>query len=223
MYETRMTNGNCSLVFVIRVVFLRHFEFRHFLPPFLLLYSCPRRILPMPIEFRCTQCGKLLRTGDDTVGRQAQCPECGSLTKVPGPGETTGAPPQPAALGAEGSASPGVMPGCPFGPGAESGGAQGSENPYQSPGAYAYVRGQPIRAAQRVSAPATALIVTAVLGIIAQVARYPRQRGNDDRRRQCRGPQPRGVPDHVRRRRYRWSWEFSVWRWRFSFSSARRR
>ena len=126
----------------------------------------------MPIEFRCSQCGKLLRTGDDTVGRQAQCPECGSLTKVPGSGETTGAPPQLAPLGAEGSASPGVAPGCPFGPGPESGGARGSENPYQSPGAYAYgvPPGQPDPfAAQRVSAPATALIVTAVLGIIANV------------------------------------------------------
>ncbi len=30
----------------------------------------------MPIEFRCLQCGKLLRTGDDTAGKQAKCPEC---------------------------------------------------------------------------------------------------------------------------------------------------
>ena len=43
----------------------------------------------MPIEFRCSQCGKLLRTGDDTAGRQAQCPECGALTGIPGAPETT--------------------------------------------------------------------------------------------------------------------------------------
>jgi hypothetical protein len=37
----------------------------------------------MAIEFRCGQCGKLLRTGDDTAGRMAQCPECGSQTPIP--------------------------------------------------------------------------------------------------------------------------------------------
>lgn len=39
----------------------------------------------MAIEFRCGQCGKLLRTGDDTAGRIAQCPECGSQTPIPLP------------------------------------------------------------------------------------------------------------------------------------------
>ena len=39
----------------------------------------------MPIDFRCSQCGKLLRTGDDTAGRQAECPACGALTTVPAP------------------------------------------------------------------------------------------------------------------------------------------
>jgi len=131
--------------------------------------------------------------------------------------------PQLAPLGAEGFASPGVAPGCPFGAGPESGGATGSENPYQSPGAYAYgvPPGQPDPfAAQRVSAPATALIVTAVLGIIAQslgivvnllalgigvnaAARnpegFPIMFGNG-------APVVMGV---------------SVWQWGFSFSSAR--
>ncbi len=37
----------------------------------------------MPIEFRCTQCNKLLRTPDDTAGKQAKCPECGALMTVP--------------------------------------------------------------------------------------------------------------------------------------------
>jgi hypothetical protein len=37
----------------------------------------------MAIEFRCGQCGRLLRTGDDTAGRMAQCPECGSQTPIP--------------------------------------------------------------------------------------------------------------------------------------------
>jgi len=37
----------------------------------------------MPIEFRCSQCGKLLRTGDDTAGKQAKCPSCGSIQAIP--------------------------------------------------------------------------------------------------------------------------------------------
>jgi hypothetical protein len=40
----------------------------------------------MAIEFRCSQCGRLLRTGDETAGRMAQCPECGSQTPIPFPG-----------------------------------------------------------------------------------------------------------------------------------------
>lgn len=37
----------------------------------------------MPIEFRCPQCEKLLRTPDGTSGRQAKCPQCGALTTIP--------------------------------------------------------------------------------------------------------------------------------------------
>ncbi len=62
----------------------------------------------MPIEFRCMQCGKLLRTDDDTAGKQAQCPHCGSVMAIP-------------------SASSG--PASPF--------AADSGNPYQSPGEFA--------------------------------------------------------------------------------------
>jgi hypothetical protein len=119
----------------------------------------------MPIEFRCGQCGKLLRTGDDTVGRQAQCPECGSLTGVPGPAERTGATPPLAPLGAGSSASSDATSGNPSGAGQEWRGTQGSQNPYQSPVAYANL----VAPAQRVSAPATALIVTGILGICLQV------------------------------------------------------
>jgi phage FluMu protein Com len=58
----------------------------------------------MAIEFRCPQCGKLLRTDDDTAGKQAQCPACGTVTPIPNPGEA--------------ASGPSVPP---------------SENPYQSP------------------------------------------------------------------------------------------
>lgn len=39
----------------------------------------------MPIEFRCDQCRKLLRTPDDTAGKLAKCPECGSVVTIPEP------------------------------------------------------------------------------------------------------------------------------------------
>ena len=36
-----------------------------------------------PIEFRCTQCRKLLRIGREAAGQQAQCPDCGAIVLVP--------------------------------------------------------------------------------------------------------------------------------------------
>jgi phage FluMu protein Com len=39
----------------------------------------------MPIEFRCTQCQKLLRTPDGSSGREAKCPQCGAIVKIPEP------------------------------------------------------------------------------------------------------------------------------------------
>ncbi|MCE5267399.1 MAG: hypothetical protein LLG00_05885 [Planctomycetaceae bacterium] len=49
----------------------------------------------MSIEFRCSNCSKLLRTADNTAGRQAQCPDCGALTTIPGKADASdaGAPP----------------------------------------------------------------------------------------------------------------------------------
>ncbi len=71
----------------------------------------------MPIEFRCNQCGTLLRTGDDTGGKQAKCPTCGAVMPIPagtpGPAFQSSFPPPP---------PPGM----------------GETNPYQSPGGYHY-------------------------------------------------------------------------------------
>jgi hypothetical protein len=76
----------------------------------------------MPVEFRCPQCGKLLRTGDDSVGRQARCPECGTVSVVPA--QTVGGETPPQTPVAEG--------GNPFGPPPVSD-TEGSGNPYLSP------------------------------------------------------------------------------------------
>lgn len=37
----------------------------------------------MPIEFRCPSCGKLLRTPDESAGKQGKCPQCGTITQIP--------------------------------------------------------------------------------------------------------------------------------------------
>ncbi|MCX7427048.1 MAG: hypothetical protein NTW96_15665, partial [Planctomycetia bacterium] len=65
----------------------------------------------MPIEFRCSQCGKLLRTGDDTAGKQAKCPACGAIVNVPRPA----VPPPPSGQSPFGPApSSPPVPGSPF-------------------------------------------------------------------------------------------------------------
>ena len=122
----------------------------------------------MAIEFRCTQCNKLLRTGDDTAGKQAKCPECGAILPVPMP--TAGAsfvPPPP---------PPGGDAGSPFAPGGPA--PADAENPYQAPSQYGQAPqqpyGEPVELiANRVAGPAIALIVTGALGLAAQVIALP--------------------------------------------------
>ena len=94
----------------------------------------------MPIEFRCSECNKLLRTGDDTAGRQAKCPECGAVMDVPQPEEPASpheAPSGPDASGSPfgvGSAGPSSPFGTPGGMGARP--PHDPTNPYQSPASY---------------------------------------------------------------------------------------
>jgi hypothetical protein len=84
----------------------------------------------MAIEFRCTQCNNLLRTEDDTAGKQAQCPRCGAISTVPA-----------AIVGS--SSSPPPPPGnSPFGgAGGQPPVSADSANPYQSPSASAALSG----------------------------------------------------------------------------------
>jgi phage FluMu protein Com len=120
----------------------------------------------MPIEFRCNECGKLLRTDDETVGRQAQCPECGAISIVPSStasSETSPSPFAPSPFAPSAGANP-------FGSG-PAGDAESSDNSYQSPVSPTYLPpGQidPALAAQRVAGPATALMVIAILSLIVR-------------------------------------------------------
>jgi hypothetical protein len=76
----------------------------------------------MSIEFRCPTCTKLLRVGDDAAGKQAKCPQCGTILLVPAtvpPAAPEPPQPQPTWPGPQG---PTVPP-------------PDADNPYRSPAA----------------------------------------------------------------------------------------
>ncbi len=77
----------------------------------------------MVIEFRCTKCGSLLRTPDETAGKMAKCPTCENVLPIPQTSTAGGPPPvQPP------GGNPFAAPAAPNFPPA-------SDNPYQSPAA----------------------------------------------------------------------------------------
>ncbi len=86
----------------------------------------------MPIDFRCTQCNRLLRTPDESAGRQATCPQCGARLTIPTSGGTPPAEPAPAPAASAEEPNPFAAsvpgPGVPAGPGPEV-----SPSPFQAP------------------------------------------------------------------------------------------
>jgi phage FluMu protein Com len=145
----------------------------------------PKGFLPMPIEFRCSNCNRLLRTADDTAGKQAKCPECATIVRVPesGTAATPFTPPaatppdqppvQPAMspsgqpeLSASpfGASSPFPPPPPPLGDPSHNPYASPSQSPYPQPVGYPPVRPAPFGdlrsyALGRVAPPAIALMV----------------------------------------------------------------
>ena len=94
----------------------------------------------MSIEFRCTQCNKLLRTSDNTAGKQAKCPECGTVLTIPSSApEAQGPAPGPAAAS-------------PFAGGAAPAAGVDAENPYASPSQYAAMPGPAAAVAGEITA-----------------------------------------------------------------------
>jgi uncharacterized membrane protein len=85
----------------------------------------------MAIEFRCVQCKKLLRTGDDTAGKQAKCPECGMVMTIPA--ASAGVPLPPAPLPPGGGDPFGATGPQPSGP-ADSGAFREPGNPFAPAG-----------------------------------------------------------------------------------------
>lgn len=117
----------------------------------------------MPIEFHCTQCGLRLRTADDTAGKQARCPHCGTLVPIPLSSEPdvtpTGDPtvpdpfqPAPSQPTQDGPANPFADP--PL------------VNPYQATGGpWSGSVLSPAETKAKLVGPAVGMIVTAVLSI----------------------------------------------------------
>jgi phage FluMu protein Com len=98
----------------------------------------------MPIEFRCTGCGKLLRVADASAGADARCPECDTIVRVPGQWQepSTTAPTPPAGETAE-------------------------DSPYSSPQADP---GETVTARDRVSGAATGLMIAGTVGVVLNLA-----------------------------------------------------
>jgi uncharacterized membrane protein len=120
----------------------------------------------MAIEFRCTGCQQQLRVPDDSAGKSAKCPKCGSIVVVPAPNPTASNPfvgAAPPAGNPLGAASP-TFGANPFGGGPADGAnpfgaakpAGGLLNPYASPQAAVY---------QPPMAPASAPIVPQVISV----------------------------------------------------------
>jgi uncharacterized RDD family membrane protein YckC len=99
----------------------------------------------MSIEFSCTQCGKQLRTPDNTAGRQAKCPQCGALTQIP---HAAAFAPMPSAA-MPSQSFPQAQPQ----PQSQAPGDEFNFNPYQSPSTTAamYARGEQYGGAQLAS------------------------------------------------------------------------
>jgi phage FluMu protein Com len=64
----------------------------------------------MPIAFRCSQCGQLLRVPDTAAGKSARCPKCQALMTVPAASEEGQPAPQPPSASTVGWSAPESSP-----------------------------------------------------------------------------------------------------------------
>ena len=107
----------------------------------------------MPIEFTCSECGKTLRTPNDSGGKNGRCPDCGSIMVIPAKGGVHPSSPASQKQPTQKSATESTAKmSDPLGPGASPGprnplgvhapsklplASPTSRNPYQSPNAAA--------------------------------------------------------------------------------------
>ena len=125
----------------------------------------------MPIEFTCSECGKTLRTPDDSGGKNGRCPDCGSIMVIPAQGGV------PSAEISE-ALGPGASPGPPnplggHAPSKQPLGSSTRRNPYQSPRAEATQWGAP-PSGQQGPQPKTGVVLTlGIISLISAVGIYP--------------------------------------------------
>jgi len=114
----------------------------------------------MPIEYQCVECHRSLRVPDEAAGKQARCPDCGTIQQVP-------LPPSPfrdaeSAWFAPAAKSPPDQPD-----------TAGEVNPYQAPPLSPAAWDRPFRGPlprhlieSKVQGPAIALIALAVIMLL---------------------------------------------------------
>src|SRR5262245_44579204 len=98
----------------------------------------------MPIEFRCTGCNRLLRTADDSAGKQAKCPSCGATVPIPGPAANPFSGPGSAPFAGGAAPSAGPFGGAPATGGSVPFSGPESINPYRAPLVSDAPRAQPV-------------------------------------------------------------------------------
>lgn len=86
----------------------------------------------MAIEFRCPQCSALLRTPDETAGKKAKCPQCGTIADIPASPEP---PREAAAIPRAELPSAGWSADNPFGD--RTGPAAAAQSPFETANPYA--------------------------------------------------------------------------------------
>jgi hypothetical protein len=136
----------------------------------------------MSIEFRCPNCGALLRVPDDTAGHQAQCPECqhvstvaadsntASLTSRDEPAADTSGDTEYAMREEEAETEPGSGEGAPPPPPPPPPPGAAGPGPYGPEAAQGDWAASQVRStAERLSVPAVTLMVLAGIDILMRL------------------------------------------------------
>ena len=142
----------------------------------------------MPIEFTCSECGKTLRTPDDSGGKNGRCPDCGSIMVIPAKdGVHSSSPASQKQASQKLTTESSAEMSDPLGPSASPGprnplgvhapsklplGSQTRRNPYQSPNAAATPYVAP-PSGQQGPQPKTGVVLTlGTLSLISAVGIY---------------------------------------------------
>lgn len=110
----------------------------------------------MSIQFRCSNCSRLLSVPEDSVGKKARCPQCSTVLTVPAASSEPlagGADPQWGAGGGSPFDAGAQNPFGDFAAGGGLGGYQDPKNPYAAPTTDASFMGKPVPQGARSGLP----------------------------------------------------------------------